>query len=148
MTNSRKKSCTYRTRKGEACRNPAIPGTNPPACWHHHQQSREFTKKKIDYYANGLSDEEHEIWLELAANPSLTEELALARVVLGRLMSRLNDPAYILLPEDLRRLAGLIFTGARTVAQLITQESGHGLDIQPWLVEALSEFSGEHEIEL
>lgn len=88
------------------------------------------------------------MWPDLAVDASLEDELALVRVVLSRLMDRLDDPTYVLLPEDLRRLTGLIFTGARTVAQLLTQQAGHNEDVQAWLAQALSTFSTEHEIDL
>jgi hypothetical protein len=148
MMHKLKQPCTAMTRSGKACRNPAVPGTLPPACRRHMSQAAVNPSQAPAHYTTGLSDREKESWTELAGDSSVKDELALVRTVLSRLMDRLNDPTYVLLPEDLRRLTGLIFTGARTVAQLLTQQAGTNKETQAWLGQALTSFSKDHEIEL
>lgn len=71
-----------------------------------------------------------------AGDPDLRSEIGLARVVLLRLMAHLQEE---LPPEELRRVAGLIFTGARTVAMLLGKRPARPDDTQQWLAAALAE---------
>lgn len=71
----------------------------------------------------------------------LRPEVVLVRVVLRRLLAYLTDSAGELPPDELRRVAGLVFSGARTVAQLLNHQSAHADDAQQWLAAALAEMS-------
>lgn len=71
----------------------------------------------------------------------LRPEVVLVRVVLRRLLAYLNENAGELPPDELRRVAGLVFSGARTVAQLLNHQSAHTDDAQQWLAAALAELS-------
>jgi hypothetical protein len=129
--------CSYRTRRNIDCRNLAAPGTEPPACRHHRPPLPAQSHVAPGPYFAALTEEEKALWQDQGAQTGLAAEVALVRTVLARLIDRLNDPAYVLLPEDLVRLASLIFTGARTVAQLVSRAGDESGDIQPWLAQAL-----------
>jgi hypothetical protein len=132
-----KPRCSYRTRRDRECRNPAAPGTEPPACRHHRPLTPAQPDVTSRLYFDALTEQEKARWHDQGAQSGLAAEVALVRTVLARLIDRLNDPAYVLLPEDLVRLASLIFTGARTVAQLVSRAGDESGDIQPWLAQAL-----------
>lgn len=136
------------TRQGRRCRNRAAANSSPPACRKHAGKSQVHAAAPDSLYFHSLTEKEKTLWAGQAVNNNLKAELALVRVVLARLLEHLNDPAYVLLPEDLRRLTGLIFTGARTVAQLLSQPHRPTNDTQVWLDQALSELSEKYPIDL
>jgi hypothetical protein len=78
----------------------------------------------------------------------LANELAVVRLVLQRLVDRLDKPDFSLEPDELRQLAALIFSGARTVAYLLQQQNSHEADAPAWLDRALDALSTEHEADL
>lgn len=131
--------CTALNRAGRRCSYRARPGTNPPVCGRHLRAGRPAAATTL--YAAGLTAGELALLAESESSHDLSSELALVRAVLLRLLARLDDPAYVLLPSDLRQLAGLIFSGARTVAQLLRQQQGDAGDAQPWLQSALDEIA-------
>ncbi len=73
----------------------------------------------------------------------LMAEVALVRVVLRRLLAVL-DAAGDLPPDELRRVAGLLFTGARTVAALLGHRAARPAEAQDWLNAALEEMAERH----
>ena len=73
----------------------------------------------------------------------LMAEVALVRVVLRRLLALLNE-GDDLPPEELRRIAGLLFTGARTVAALLGHRAARPAEAQDWLNAALEEMAGRY----
>ncbi len=78
----------------------------------------------------------------------LRHELAVVRKVLRQLAALLDDPEAALSPEETRRVAALVFSGARTVAQLMAvqaRQPGHGQD---WLDRALEKVGHELDLEL
>ncbi len=74
------------------------------------------------------------------AAADLTPEVALVRVVLRRLLALL-DAADDLPPEEMRRVAGLVFTGAHTVAALLGHRAVRPAEAQDWLNAALEEMA-------
>lgn len=70
------------------------------------------------------------------------------RQVLQRLVDRLYDPQLFLEADELRKVAALIFSGARTVAYLLQQQRGHESDVPDWLDEALDALSADYGAEL
>ncbi len=57
-------------------------------------------------------------------SPDLRQEVQTVRVVILRLLRLWDNPAQPLAPEEARRLATLIFSGARTVAHLLSRQTG------------------------
>ena len=51
-------------------------------------------------------------------------------------------------PDELRRVAGLVFSGARTVAQLLNHQTTNTVEAQQWLAAALAEMSSGLPVEL
>jgi len=140
--------CTHLTRRGRPCRNPATPGTNPPACRLHRpaaaptQAALPFTDLEPPsavarrFYLPALTAAEAQA---LADDPgaNLQPEIALVRAILRRLAAYLDESAGELPPDEVRRLAGLAFAGARTVAHLL----GHRAaapddDLRRWWADA------------
>lgn len=133
------KTCVYRLRTGKICGRSAIEGSDPPACKRHVGKAAPAARQHP--YAAGLTSAELSLLVENGPAADLSAELALVRAVLIRLLARLDDPAYVLLPDDLRQLASLIFSGARTVATLLRQQQAGEGDLQPWLARALDELA-------
>ena len=74
-----------------------------------------------------------------AEEPDLQPAVELVRLVLRRLLAHLDESAGELPPEETRRVAALLFTGARTVALLLGKRPPVTTDTEPWLAEALRE---------
>lgn len=72
-----------------------------------------------------------------AEEPDLRPEVELVRVVLRRLLAHLDETAGELPPEEVRRVAGLLFSGARTVALLLGKRPLNPVETEAWMVEAL-----------
>jgi hypothetical protein len=84
-------------------------------------------------------------WLALEASElesDLRAEVALARVLLRRLVLYLDESADALPPEEMRRLAGLIFSGTRTVAQLLARPARGPEGTEEWVLDALAALRG------
>jgi hypothetical protein len=74
--------------------------------------------------------------------PDLRAEVALARALLRRLILYLDESAGALPPEEMRRLAGLIFSGTRTVAQLLARPARGPEETEEWVLDALAALRG------
>lgn len=123
--------CTGTTRRGTPCRNQALPDSQPPRCRLH------------------LLDQPGLVAASPAADSrDLSAELLLVRDVLGRLADRLDDPTYTLLPDDLRTLATLIYSGVRTVAYLLARQPEAANDLQTWLNRALDTLAADLSADL
>jgi hypothetical protein len=72
-----------------------------------------------------------------AEEPDLRPEVEMVRVVLRRLLIHLDESAGELPPEEVRRVAGLLFTGARTVALLLGKRPLPAAETEAWMIEAL-----------
>jgi len=163
---SNRKPCSHLTARGRPCRNPAALGTDPPVCARHRAAKNpdptpgggEATGRQVSgnsithlpvasplpdhprhfYFPHPTADELAALGDEGAAD--LRPEVALVRVVLRRLLALL-DEGDDLPPEELRRVAGLLFTGARTVAALLGQRAARPPEAQDWLNAALEEMA-------
>lgn len=137
--------CYYLTRRGRRCRNPAAPGTDPPACarhrgagaWQLAVEVKPPGKAAGHFYFPAPSAEERLALEASGLEADLRAEVALARVVLRRLMATLDARGGELPPEELRRLTSLIFAGTRTVAQLLARRSAGPADTQEWMRDVL-----------
>ena len=164
-----KPRCAHPTTRGRPCRNPALPGTEPPVCALHRRMgsdgradSRPPTTAHCPLPTDPLAPDPSPAHLYFprpaaadlgvlaasAGDPDLRPEIDLARVVLRRLMTYLEESAGELPPEELRRVAGLVFTGARTVAMLLGKRPARPDDAQQWLAAALTEMGEQHGWEL
>ncbi|MBP9502053.1 MAG: hypothetical protein KBF17_07840 [Candidatus Promineofilum sp.] len=137
--------CSHRTRRGRPCRNPAAPGTRPPACRRH--RGRPNPAQGHFYFYNPTADESQALQTGFPG-PDLQPEIDLVRIVLRRLMGVLDDPTAELSVEETRRLAGVVFSGARTVALLIDRHTARAGEMRQWLAEALVVLGDERGIEL
>lgn len=149
-TPAENRPCSALTRKGLPCKKRAAAGSNPPACaWH-----AAAGKPPGDNTAAQSS-----AYVQQASRPaarqsdseqtrSLAAEIALVRSVLERLMDRLATTEGELPMDDLRALAMLIFSGARTVAQLLTRHTADTINAQNWVYDALDKLSASVDLEL
>lgn len=78
----------------------------------------------------------------------LRPEVDLVRVVLRRLVAYLDENTGDLPPEELRRVAALVFSGARTVAMLAGKHAARPAEVEPWLLEALRHMGKDYGREL
>lgn len=137
-----RKTCQSVTRSGRRCRNPAVAGSTPPVCWRHQpQQPQQPAVSQLR--RSGL---ERAPTADMSR--TLGNELAVVRRVLQRLVERLDEPAFAVEAEELRKVAALIFNGARTVAYLLQQQSGSDTDVPDWLDEALDALTEAYEVDL
>jgi hypothetical protein len=96
----------------------------------------------------GASAEELRWLEENDPGEGLRPEVALVRLVLRRLLAVVTDGSAELPPDELRRIAGLVFTGARTVAQLLGKKDAASKDAQEWLDAALKDISAHYGLKL
>lgn len=80
-------------------------------------------------------------------SPDLSREVQTVRVVVLRLLGLWGDPAQEISAEEARRLAALIFSGARTVAHLLSRQTKEGSG-QEWLAQVLDELGGKYGVNL
>lgn len=137
--------CSYLTRRGKPCRNPAQPGSNPAAC-HVHQQTADQTHPlptAADHPYPKLSRSLY----ESNDTRSLIPELTLVRHTLYLLNTYLDNKDCALEPRELRQLAQVIFSGARTAAALLLQEGRKGNGLETWFTQALDQLAREYDLE-
>ncbi len=82
---------------------------------------------------------EQRVLAATADEPDLLPEVELVRLVLRRLLAHLDEGAGELPPEETRRVAALLFTGARTVALLLGKRPPPNPEMEEWMVKALRE---------
>jgi hypothetical protein len=174
---SAKPRCAHLTARGRPCRNPAMPGTDPPACATHRgirndelRMTNEEGPAAVQPHLLGLepaADPLHNDPLNTdhfyfprptaadqrviegtAEPPDLRPEIDLVRVVLRRLLAYLDETAGELSPEEVRRVSGLVFTGARTVALLVGKRPTRPPDMEAWLQDVLREMGEKYGQEL
>jgi len=168
--------CGALTRRNRPCRNAALPQSNPPRCARHrgapsqlsllNLQPQEQARQKsapsgrahraattgddaepAQQYLRGFAPQGLDA-LELEGlAPDLQRELQGVRLVMYRLLRLWNDAEPPLSSEEARRLAALVFTGARTVAHLLNQQAGSG-DARGWLKGALDQMAAEYDLGL
>ena len=114
-------------------RPPEPPDSGPPAAIQPYLPT--FAPEELDELElDGLS-------------PDLRREVQAVRVVMLRLLRLWNDPAQPVAAEEARRLAALVFSGARTVAHLLsrpTKDAG----TTDWFAQALEAMGDKHGLEL
>jgi hypothetical protein len=112
---------------------PEAPVAGPPAA--------------VQLYLPTFSPEElDELELD-GLSPDLRHEVQAVRVVMLRLLRLWNDPAQPIAAEEARRLAALVFSGARTVAHLLsrpTKDAGTA----DWFAQALAAMGDKHGLDL
>lgn len=89
---------------------------------------------------------EQRVLAATADEPDLLPEVELVRLVLRRLLAHLDESAGELPVEEVRRVAALLFTGARTVALLLGKRAPTRPETEAWLVEALREMGENREL--
>lgn len=94
-----------------------------------------------NFYFPAPTADEQDALDDAGLEAGLRPEVVLVRVVLRRLLAYLDENAGQLPPDELRRVAGLVFSGARTVAQLLNHKAAQTDDAQQWLTAALAELS-------
>lgn len=164
--------CTHLTARGRPCRNPAMPETDPPACARHrgirkgalpmtkkaepaavepHPPAPALTPDPLDtdhFYFPRPTAADQRVLEGTAELPDLRPEIDLVRVVLRRLLAYLDVTDGELTPEEVRRVSGLVFTGARTVALLVGKRATRPPGMEAWLQDVLREMGDQFEIEL
>lgn len=174
---SNRARCQQVTRRGRPCRNSALPDSDPPRCACHRGRADAAVQLPLPGLRPDPCDqpapqpapavqhpapdapEAHQPHLpgywawELAEleldglSPDLRQEVQMVRVVILRLLRLWDNPAQPLPPEEARRLATLIFSGARTVAHLLARQTKEA-DGQDWLATALDELGEKYGIKL
>jgi hypothetical protein len=148
IKNSEDGRCGFITRKGQPCRNWAMPRTDPPACRWHLKLDIKREESSPNPYFNLLMDREKAFITRQLENYDLTAEIVLVRIILGRLLDRFNGSGEALNMEDLDRLTRLIFSGARTLSLLVNQSQGSNRSSMAWLDKALVVFSRDYGLNL
>jgi hypothetical protein len=165
MAKSPPQKCTQSTRTGKPCRAWAIRGSNPPTCATHAGRTKDagaplanVNRQAHGFYSAALDPNELADLVAFADDLSLNDEIALARVILRRVMIHLKLPVTDRPAEqriddaDLARLAGLVLAGTRTVARLLRDQralSGDAADgFAGAIAQALDELSTEIGLQL
>ncbi len=158
-------SCSHLTQRGRPCRNPAVPGSDPPVCVRHRDRpAPQATQPALPifpaavappqparpahlYLPTPTADALRALEADAPAG-DLQPEIDLVRVVLRRLLAYLNESAGDMPPDELRRVSGLLFTGARTVALLLGKRPARSTDLADWMAAALKEMGDRYGREL
>lgn len=147
--------CTFTAASGNACRAWAVHGSNPPACVAHGGRARgsppgdNANARKHGFYSPVLEPEELADLVAFADDLSLDDEIALARVILRRLvaLSQVNRDI-----DTIVKLASLALQATRTIARLLRDKRvicGEAADgIAGAIGQALDELSSEWSIDL
>lgn len=101
----------------------------------------------VQPYLPGFAPEELDQLVMDGLSPDLHREVQTVRVVVSRLVQLWGDPTQATNPEEARRLAALIFSGARTVAHLLSRPAKDA-GTADWLAQALAEIGDKHGLEL
>lgn len=138
-----KRTCSFLTRRGKPCRNAALTGSDPAACHVHWQMVVSPTPTAAAHQYPKLSS----LLYESNESRSLLPELTLVRHTLYLLNTYLDDKDCALEPRELRQLAQVIFSGARTAAALLLQEGRKGNGLETWFTQALDQLAREYDLE-
>ena len=152
--------CTHTAANGAPCRAWAVKGTDPPACSAHAGRNvgagapeGNQNATSHGFYARTLTEQELADLVSYAADMTLDDEIACARVALRRVLTALTDTDRDTLTiEEFTRLAALALQATRTVALLLrdrralTGDSADG--ISGAIAQALDELSIEWGREL
>ncbi len=154
------RKCSHTTTAGKPCRAWAIRGSQPPLCAAHAGRTKSagappanLNRRQHGFYSTSLDPAEIADLVTFADDLSLNDEIAVARVILRRVMGHLQHPdlQHIAI-DDLARLSSLILAGTRTVARLLRDQralSGDAADgFAGAIAQALDELSTEIGIQL
>ena len=141
--------CSSLTKEGRRCRAWAVRGSDPPACSAHLRASapraapvkgtggRSEARERLlaellgelegefpeaGFYSSSLSEEELADLVSYAAEESLEDEIACARIAMRRTLGFLNREQDSMSETEFLRAAALLFQGARTVALLVREQ--------------------------
>lgn len=150
-----KRKCTAKTNAGRPCRAWAVRGTEPPRCPAHAGLTAGPSSSRSDaggsFYGRQLTTQELTDLVAFTSDPSLSDEIAVSRVMLRRLLTVLQDEEELSVRE-LTRVASMVFNGSRVVARLLRDEralSGEAADgISGAIGHALDELATEWGLEL
>lgn len=153
---SEKILCSAIKANGKPCQRWAVRGSDPPLCSAHGGRKQSSGSQdegknafKHGFYSRLLSADELSDLMAFIDDPTLEDEIAIARVMLRRAMARLaeNDMD----EEELNDLAELVLSGTRTIGRLLrdqkelSNKSNEGLAA---IGEALDKIAAEMGIEL
>ena len=165
-TKPRNIRCTHTTAKGQPCKAWAVKGSDPPTCAAHAgltsacpeprrragAPAANQNARTHGFYARTLSPEEMGDLVFDAADVTLDDEIACARIALRRALEFIQQDSEALDREQYLRAAALIFSGTRTIARLLRDR--HALsaesagEIADFINQALDELSLEWGREL
>ena len=126
--------CSHTTAAGKPCRawamrNPS-PYGQPPACIAHAGRRRgsgaprgNQNARTHGFYARTLSPQEVGDLVSYAANMSLDDELACARVALRRVLEFVQQDSSDLNQDQYIQVVKLVFYGTRTIARLLRERT-------------------------
>lgn len=151
--------CTHTTRAGNPCRAWAAAGTDPPACSAHAGRNvgaggplANQNARTHGFYGRILSEQELADLVAYAADMSLDDEIACARVALRRTLEFIRQDPDQLDRADFLHAAGLIFQGTRTIALLLLDRRALHAEsadaFQAFINQVLDEVNKEWDIDL
>ncbi len=121
--------CTAANADGRPCRAWAVRDTDPPLCSAHAGRNvgagaprGNQNRTEHGFYGRILQNDELADLQNCSENTPLADEIALVRVTLRRVMTRLGRYDLTqddLTNQDLTKMVGLVMTGARTLARLL-----------------------------
>lgn len=135
-------TCTAQTKAGQPCRAFALPGSDLCAA-HSGRKGKagaplgNSNARTHGFYDTELTDQELADLVIHAANSTLDDEIALARVALRRLMNYL-DKKRELPPNEMAAIAPHVFGGARSVARLLRDRRALSGDAADGLLGAIA----------
>lgn len=125
--------CSHTTAAGKSCKAWAMrdpsPDGQPPACAIHAGRARggappaNQNARTHGFYGRLLSQQEVVDVISHAADMSLDEEIACARVALRRVLEFVQQDAGELDPDQYIQVIKLIFYGTRTIGRLLSERS-------------------------
>ena len=155
MAQNPSRPCSFQTAAGNPCKAWAVHGTDPPACAAHAKLAcggapeGNQNARTHGFYSPVLEPEELADLVAFADDLDLDDEIALARVILRRLVALLTNGNR---PDEMVRIASLALQATRTIARLLRDKralSGEAADgIAGAIGQALDELGSEWGLDL
>lgn len=151
---SKGRRCQARRSDGRPCRAWAVRGSAEALCQAHGGQ-KPASEQAHSVYDCSFTPEESEQLAKLTADLNVIDEIALNRVLLGRLMIFLRDGGQ-LTPDQVASLSAKVQRGSRIVSHLLQDmhtlrekdgERGDGR-IPPWMAYALDALGEKWNLDL
>ena len=151
-----KRLCTATTTAGRPCQAWAIRDSDPPRCPAHARMDRNLTTRRqrteeITVYRQQLSEQEVVDLIANGGGETLGDEIAINRIMLGRLLNFLQEADDVSIPEVVKIVA-LVFRSTKAMSTLLRDEkalSGEAAEgIAGAIGQALDELSMELGLEL